>query len=140
MIQIRCSNQLKEEGNRLFSAQKTEEAIEKYRRAKGMLKGRANAQSPVLSKMASSMHAHHAHAHPADSTSGSGRDVRMKCALNLASCYLRLGEHADVIRECSEVLEAQPEDRKALYRRGQAHLAMREHARAVDDLQKALVR
>ena len=77
---------------------------------------------------------------PADLTSSTARDVRLKCALNLASCHLRLGEHADAIGECSEVLEAQPGDRKALYRRGQALLALREHARAVADLKKALAR
>lgn len=66
--------------------------------------------------------------------------MRLKCALNLASCHLRLGEHADAVRECSEVLEAQPGDRKALYRRGQAHLALQEYGSAVTDLQKALVR
>ena len=77
---------------------------------------------------------------PAECAGGSARDVRLKCALNLASCYLRLGEHADAARECSEVLEAQPGNRKALYRRGQAHLALGEHARAIADLQKALVR
>ncbi len=37
--QVRASNQLKEEGNRLFSAQKTTEAIEKYQRAKSNLSG-----------------------------------------------------------------------------------------------------
>ena len=41
--QIRCSNQLKDEGNRLFGTQRTEEAIEKYRRAKDNLKGTASA-------------------------------------------------------------------------------------------------
>ena len=40
--QIRCSNQLKEEGNRLFGAQRTEEAMVKYKRAKDNLKGTAN--------------------------------------------------------------------------------------------------
>ena len=36
--QMRCSNQLKDEGNRLFSAQRTSEAVEKYQRAKDNLK------------------------------------------------------------------------------------------------------
>lgn len=40
-VQTRCANQLKEEGNRLFSAQQTQEALEKYQRAKDNVKGAA---------------------------------------------------------------------------------------------------
>lgn len=39
MLQVRASNLLKEEGNRLFSAGKTTEATEKYERAKSNLSG-----------------------------------------------------------------------------------------------------
>ncbi len=45
-----------------------------------------------------------------------------------------------MLRECSEVLAASPADRKALYRRGQAHLALRNHAQAASDLRGALAR
>ena len=38
-VQIRASNQLKEQGNKLFSAQRTTEAIEKYQLAKANLSG-----------------------------------------------------------------------------------------------------
>ena len=34
---MRCSNQLKDEGNKLFSAQRTSEAVEKYLRARDNL-------------------------------------------------------------------------------------------------------
>ncbi|EIE21179.1 hypothetical protein COCSUDRAFT_48306 [Coccomyxa subellipsoidea C-169] len=111
--QVRASNQLKEEGNRLFSAQKTTEAIEKYQRAKSNLSGH---------------------------TSQSATDIASKCMLNLASCYLRLNDYRACITECSEVLKTDPNNMKALYRRGQAHLALHSQAAAVADLRKALAR
>ncbi|KAK9908394.1 hypothetical protein WJX75_007224 [Coccomyxa subellipsoidea] len=111
--QVRASIQLKEEGNRLFSVQKTTEAIEKYLRAKSNLSGH---------------------------TSHSAIDIRSKCMLNLASCYLRLNNYNACISECSEVLKTDPSNMKALYRRGQAHLALRSRAAAAADLRRALER
>ena len=38
------------------------------------------------------------------------------------------------------MLTTSPNERKALYRRGQAHLALRNHAQAVSDLSTALAK
>ena len=76
----------------------------------------------------------------ADHASAAAHELRTKCALNLASCHLRLAEYPAVVRECSEVLTTSPNERKALYRRGQAHLALCQHAQAVSDLRAALAR
>jgi hypothetical protein len=41
------------------------------------------------------------------------------CLLNLASCGLKLQRHAEVVQYTSEVLTSEPNNVKALYRRGQ---------------------
>ncbi len=66
--------------------------------------------------------------------------LRQKCSLNLASCYLKLNENSKCVQQCSEVLRSNPEDRKALYRRGQAYSALKEYPAAVVDLEGALER
>ena len=66
--------------------------------------------------------------------------LRQKCSLNLASCYLKLNENSKCVQQCSEVLQSNPEDRKALYRRGQAYSALKAYPAAVADLGGALER
>ncbi|BDA44955.1 probable mitochondrial import receptor subunit TOM34 at N-terminal half [Coccomyxa sp. Obi] len=111
--EVRASEALKEEGNRLFNAHRNSEAVEKYQRAKANLLGH---------------------------TSQSAADVRRKCMLNLASCFLQLKDYKACVSECSEVLKIDPDNMKAYYRRGQALLALQSHAAAVADLRKAVER
>lgn len=73
-------------------------------------------------------------------TSQNAAAVRMKCMLNLASCHLRLNKYDACISECSQVLQTDPDNMKALYRRGQAHLAVQNNVAAVSDLRRALGR
>ena len=68
------------------------------------------------------------------------RDMRKACMLNLASCHLNTGQHTHCISECSAVLRDSAHDRKALYRRGQAYLALEDFPQAVRDLREALER
>lgn len=73
----------------------------------------------------------------ADHTSAEAAELRKLCQLNLASCYLRTGQNQDVVTLCSEVLDIDPANWKALYRRGQAHAAVGDGNRAVLDLEAA---
>jgi tetratricopeptide (TPR) repeat protein len=60
--------------------------------------------------------------------------------LNMASCYLRLGDNAKCVSVCSDVLNVSPDNVKALYRRGQAQLALNNKKAAISDLKKAFDR
>lgn len=73
-------------------------------------------------------------------TSSGAAALRDKCSLNLASCYLKLEQHDKCAEQCSEVLQGNPEDRKALYRRGQSYSALKQYPAAVADLRAALER
>ena len=74
----------------------------------------------------------------ADNTSSEAADLRKACRLNLASCYLNIGRNRDAATLCSDVLDGESNNRKALYRRGQAYAAMGDAKRAVPDLEAAL--
>ena len=97
------ANAIKEEGNALHNEGKYSEAAEKYQAAKQNLHGNASA---------------------------SAQQVKMSCCLNLASCYLKTGQHDLVVEECSNVIQMDTKNLKALYRRGQAYAAMGRHSMA----------
>jgi tetratricopeptide (TPR) repeat protein len=104
------ANAIKEEGNALHNQGKYAEAAEKYQAAKQNLHGNASA---------------------------SAQQVKMSCCLNLASCYLKTGQHDLVVEECSNVIQMDAKNLKALYRRGQAYAAMGRHSMAESDLAAA---
>ena len=56
---------------------------------------------------------------PVDGTSAEGKALVKACLLNLASCGLKLQRHGEVVQYTSEVLTSEPNNVKALYRRGQ---------------------
>lgn len=58
--------------------------------------------------------------------------------LNLALCYLKTDENLLVKEECTKALEVDPENEKALFRRGQAHLNLSSPEIAVKDFQKVI--
>lgn len=60
--------------------------------------------------------------------------------LNQAAVRLRLKEFANVVHACNAALAIDPENTKALYRRGLAQNEMRNYERALDDLGRALQR
>jgi WD repeat-containing protein 42A len=64
--------------------------------------------------------------------------VRLLCRLNLAACLLALRRWAAADKTCSDVLEDDPTNVKALYRRAQALIGLRRLARAEVDLTAAL--
>jgi len=63
-------------------------------------------------------------------------DLRRKTTLNLAAALQRSGEHADAIARLEKLLDEDPDDAKALWRRSVSFLATHEHARARSDLSR----
>ena len=62
--------------------------------------------------------------------------LRRKTTLNLAAALQRSGEHAAAIARLEKLLDEDPDDAKALWRRSVSFLATHEHARARSDLSR----
>lgn len=58
--------------------------------------------------------------------------------LNLALCYLKTEENLLAKEECTKALELDPQNEKALFRRGQAHLGLASPEIAIKDFQEVL--
>ena len=57
---------------------------------------------------------------------------------NRAACHAKLGEHAQVVSDCTAALELRPEYVKALVRRGTAREALEEYHDACEDMKAAV--
>ncbi|CCW59637.1 unnamed protein product [Phytomonas sp. EM1] len=64
-------------------------------------------------------------------------EISLSCHLNIASCSVKLGLWRNVINNCTNALELSPNHPKALFRRGQAYLSMKDFDAAVKDLEMA---
>lgn len=64
--------------------------------------------------------------------------ARCHCYLNLAACQMKIKKWEYVIENCTKVLRIQPDNMKALYRRGQAYQQTKHFTAAKSDLQQCL--
>ncbi|CAG0897267.1 unnamed protein product [Darwinula stevensoni] len=64
-------------------------------------------------------------------------DLKIPLLLNYSQCKLLSGEHYEVIEHTTQVLKREPENVKALFRRGKAHAAVWNPKEAEDDFEKA---
>jgi FK506-binding protein 4/5 len=64
--------------------------------------------------------------------------VRRACHANAAACHLKLKAWREASTACDAVLKEEPENVKALFRRSQASVELKEHREAVRDLRKVL--
>jgi len=95
---------LKAEGNALFAARDFEGASEKYRDALGRLEQLMLREKPGEEEWEQLL------------------QLKIPLLLNFSQCKLSNGEYYAVIEHCSEVLQHQPDNVKALFRRGKAHV------------------
>ncbi|WJX83517.1 peptidylprolyl isomerase [Trifolium repens] len=65
--------------------------------------------------------------------------LRLSCNLNNAACKLKLEEYIEAARLCTKVLEQDPLNVKALYRRCQAYLKTSDLEKAEADIKRALI-
>merc|ERR1712232_949733 len=63
--------------------------------------------------------------------------LKQSTHLNMAACYLKTQEHQKCVDACTKALGAAGPISKAYFRRGQAHLELRNLDEAKDDLEQA---
>eukprot|EP00955_Chlamydomonas_euryale_P003286 35252-Chlamydomonas_euryale.AAC.5 len=73
-----------------------------------------------------------------DEAKAAARDVRKACHLNLAAVRTRQARWGDVIDSCNKVLEADPDNLKALFRRAQGFLGQQDFLEAELDIKRGL--
>ncbi|OQU84951.1 hypothetical protein SORBI_3004G147800 [Sorghum bicolor] len=66
------------------------------------------------------------------------KPLKISCKLNNAACKLRLNDYKEAKELCTEVLESDSTNVKALYRRAQAHMHLVDLDLAEADIKKAL--
>jgi len=64
--------------------------------------------------------------------------LKVPCLLNSAACKLKLNDSKGALNDLTEVLVLDDVNTKALYRRAQAYIQMKDYEEANDDLQAAL--
>lgn len=64
--------------------------------------------------------------------------LKITCNLNIAACKLKLKDYKEAERLCTEVLEIDSKNVKALYRRAQAYIHLVELDLAEVDIKKAI--
>ena len=109
---------LREEGNQLYVNKQLKEAGDKYAEAIGRL------EQLILREK------------PQDDEWLALRKQKVPLLLNFSQCKLSAGDYYPVIEHCSEVLEIDPNNVKALFRRGKAHKGAWNPNDARSDLKK----
>ncbi|CDO76628.1 hypothetical protein BN946_scf184868.g42 [Trametes cinnabarina] len=135
---------LKQEGNEHFRSKQWDQALASYRAALGRLpkrhvsprledKGKARADEDVENDEASSeaAAASASDAPPTDEAQRSAMtlsEVQLECAkaravlnANIGACFMKLGDHNEVVSACTEALKDDPSYIKALQRRAAAN-------------------
>ncbi|RZC78438.1 hypothetical protein C5167_002626 [Papaver somniferum] len=111
------ADKIKSTGNRLFKEGKFELAKAKYEK--------------LLRE--------YNHVNPQDDEEGKiFANSRNSLHLNVAACYLKMGECKKSIEACDKVLEASPGHVKALYRRGMAYMSAGDFEEARSDFKKMI--
>ncbi|CAI9734728.1 AH receptor-interacting protein-like [Octopus vulgaris] len=111
---------LREEGNELYRDKKFKEANEKYAEALGML------EELMLSEK------------PGDEAWQKLNTMQIPLLLNFCQCKLMSEDYYTVITHCNTVLKYDPDNVKALFRRGKAHIGSWNPEAAKRDLERVI--
>jgi len=112
---VEVSKRKKEEGNELYNKGKFVKAVKRYKKAVRFFENDSNFS---------------------DEQKKTAESIKLPCYLNLAACKLKTGDYQDTIKNCDDVLKIQPDNVKALFRKGQAYNALDNW----DECKKALLR
>merc|ERR1712187_201745 len=66
------------------------------------------------------------------------KELKRACELNKAFCFLKLSEHSEAKGCCNGVLKDDPSNAKALFRRAQADVVLKNFTDAMNDLRKVI--
>ncbi|NP_001084593.1 FKBP prolyl isomerase 4 S homeolog [Xenopus laevis] len=66
------------------------------------------------------------------------KSLILAASLNLAACYLKLGEQRAALEYCNKALELEPSNEKGLFRRGEAFMCTNDLEHARNDFTKVL--
>ncbi|CAE1225617.1 AIP [Acanthosepion pharaonis] len=111
---------LREEGNNLYREQNFDEATDRYSEALGMLE-----QLMLIEK-------------PGDEGWQKLNKMQIPLLLNFCQCKLLSNEYYTVIEHCNTVLKHDPDNVKALFRRGKAHIGAWNPEDARNDLERVI--
>ncbi|KAL9240032.1 hypothetical protein vseg_014295 [Gypsophila vaccaria] len=114
---IEACEKKKQEGNSLFKAKKFWLASKKYEKAATYVQFNHNFS---------------------DEEKHTAKVQLLSCDLNNAACKLKLGDYVGAAKLCTKVLELDPNNTKALFRRSQAYLNTSDLDKAEADIRKAL--
>ncbi|CAM6089988.1 unnamed protein product [Calypogeia fissa] len=114
---IETSIKKKEDGNALFKVGKYNRAAKKYERAAKLIEYDSGFDDEQKKK---------------------AKVLKVTCNLNNAACKLKLKDHKEAVKLTTKVLEVEPQNVKALYRRGQAYIELYDLDVAEWDYKKAL--
>eukprot|EP01098_Paradermamoeba_levis_P015208 TRINITY_DN7592_c0_g1_i1.p1 TRINITY_DN7592_c0_g1~~TRINITY_DN7592_c0_g1_i1.p1 ORF type:complete len:784 (+),score=306.59 TRINITY_DN7592_c0_g1_i1:93-2354(+) len=65
------------------------------------------------------------------------RELKISLLLNISACFLKLNKFARAIENCKKVIELDPTNIKALFRRAQANIKLKDLDAAMNDLKEA---
>ncbi|EFX72952.1 hypothetical protein DAPPUDRAFT_325741 [Daphnia pulex] len=116
---INALPRLRLEGNELYQNKKNAEASKIYAQAIGIIE-----QLQLKEK-------------PGEQEWQALADMKIPFLLNYSQCQLLMGNYYEVIEQCSQVLIQQPNNVKAIFRRGMAHLNAWNPTEAKNDFEKA---
>lgn len=105
----------KEAGSNLFRAGRTRMALERYKKVISLFNYIDNMQ---------------------DEDKAKAKDLKKVCELNSAACYLKFKDFEEVRKICDTVLKDDANNAKALFRRAQANLKLKDFEKALADIKK----
>jgi tetratricopeptide (TPR) repeat protein len=132
---LRDATDLKNQGNAFYKAGEFQKALSKY--TKIFLYVNGICPSKVGGGMDELKTASTGVASPSSEEVKVAKDLRTTGNINCAATYFKLGNELKALEFLDRALEVDPENKKAIYRRGQIYLKQGDLDKATADLKKA---